>query len=46
VDAIRKVWDNGGAPELLPYAPGTWGPEKAEGIFSDRYQRWYNLDLR
>ena len=46
VDAIRKVWDNGGGPELLPYPPGAWGPASAEGIFRDRYERWYNLELR
>jgi glucose-6-phosphate 1-dehydrogenase len=46
VDAVRKVWDNQGVPELASYPQGSWGPQKAEGIFADHYQRWYNLDLR
>jgi len=46
VDAIREVWDNTGRPAVLPYAPGAWGPDQAEGLFADRYERWYNVDLR
>ena len=46
IDSIRKAWDAGGAPGLVQYAPGSWGPEAADQLFADPYKRWYNLDPR
>ena len=41
VDRIRNAWDVTGKPDLLEYAPGTWGPDKANELFGDPYHRWY-----
>jgi glucose-6-phosphate 1-dehydrogenase len=32
-DAVRQQWNGAGAPPLLEYAPGSWGPPEAEGLF-------------
>ena len=40
VDVIRRVWDERDEPALLEYAPGTWGPERADALFGDPYKHW------
>jgi glucose-6-phosphate 1-dehydrogenase len=42
VDGIRNAWKTTGRPELRTYAPGTWGPEEADGLFGDPYKHWYS----
>jgi glucose-6-phosphate 1-dehydrogenase len=32
-DAVRASWSGPGAPPLLEYAPGGWGPPEADGLF-------------
>ena len=32
-DAVRATWSGPGAPPLLEYDPGGWGPEEADGLF-------------
>ena len=46
VDSIRKAWEVGDMPKLVDYAPGSWGPQEADGLFDDPYARWYTLDPR
>jgi len=43
IDAIRSAWDVRGEPKLLQYAPGSWGPEQANGLFDDPYMSWQPL---
>jgi len=40
VDSIRSAWDVSGRPELQMYAPGSWGPDAAQLLLEDPYQRW------
>ena len=40
VDGIRGAWQAGGIPELIPYAPGSWGPEQAGALFGNPYAGW------
>jgi len=40
IDPIRAEWQRSGLPKLQMYAPGTWGPPSAEGIFRDPYKKW------
>ena len=42
-DTIRRVWDDTGQPELIDYAPGTWGPDQAELLLEDPYSRWQTM---
>jgi glucose-6-phosphate 1-dehydrogenase len=32
-DAVRATWTAPGAPPVLDYAPGGWGPEEADNLF-------------
>ncbi len=41
VDSIRAAWDTTGQPELIEYAPGSWGPAEADGLFGDPYKSWH-----
>lgn len=43
VDAVRGVWDEQGAEGLRFYAPGSWGPAEADGIFENPHRHWYPL---
>jgi glucose-6-phosphate 1-dehydrogenase len=40
VDSIRSAWDVAGLPELVQYAPGTWGPPQAQALLADPYRDW------
>jgi glucose-6-phosphate 1-dehydrogenase len=42
IDAIRDGWADDVDGGVERYAPGSWGPEKAERIFDDPYVRWLN----
>ena len=39
VDSIRAGWEATGLPEVVQYAPGSWGPEQAESLLRDAYKR-------
>ena len=39
-DSIRSAWRETGKPELLQYAPDSWGPAQADGLFENPYMRW------
>jgi len=43
VDNIRLAWQSTGRPELIPYAPGTWGPQQADSLLDDPYKRWQSV---
>ncbi len=40
IDSIRSAWQATGKPELIEYAPGSWGPEQADRLFEDPYMHW------
>ena len=42
IDPIRQTWANTGLPNLIEYAPLTWGPDKANELLGDAYQTWYD----
>lgn len=42
-DAIRQAWMRSGKPALETYAPGSWGPASADGLFKDPYKHWQIL---
>ena len=46
VDSIRNAWDHTNKPELVEYAPGSWGPDAAENLLDDPYERWYPIGDR
>ena len=39
IDPVIKYWENSRAP-LYSYPAGTWGPEEAEKLFSDKNASW------
>ncbi|MBK7951504.1 MAG: glucose-6-phosphate dehydrogenase [Deltaproteobacteria bacterium] len=39
-DAIRASWQRAGAPPILDYPAGTWGPAEAEGLFGACQGGW------
>ncbi len=41
VDSIRAAWDAKGCPELIEYAPASWGPTEADDLFGDPYRSWH-----
>ncbi len=43
LDSIRRGWDDTHSPPLVEYAPGTWGPDEADGLFADPYKKWHPL---
>ena len=43
IDSIRSAWEATGAPELIRYAPGSSGPEQADGLFEDPYMGWQSV---
>jgi len=43
IDAVRREWDRPDAPPVIPYRPGSWGPQEADGLFGDPYTRWQPL---
>ena len=40
IDAILKGWQGKHAPPLLPYAPGSWGPEGAQAFLAESDTGW------
>ena len=43
IDPIEEAWSAATeAPE--PYAPGTWGPQRAQALIEDDGRRWFNVD--
>jgi len=46
VDSIRNAWDQANKPDLVKYAPGSWGPDSAENLLDDPYERWYPIGDR
>jgi len=40
IDAIAAGWNAEGAPPLLPYEPGTWGPDAASGLLTRDGRQW------
>jgi len=40
IDSIRSAWQDTGKPELIEYAPGSWGPAQADELFDDAYTHW------
>lgn len=43
IDSVRAAWDTTGRPELIEYAPGSWGPAEADDLFGDPYKSWHEL---
>jgi glucose-6-phosphate 1-dehydrogenase len=39
-DAVRASWSGPGAPPLLEYAAGSWGPPEADGLFQGCEGGW------
>ena len=42
VDGIQIAWRSG-APPLVKYAAGTWGPPQADELLAASGSRWYRL---
>jgi glucose-6-phosphate 1-dehydrogenase len=40
VDPILQGWEQPGAPPLLQYAPGTWGPDESGAWLGDEGRAW------
>ena len=40
VDPILQGWEQSGAPPVLNYAPGTWGPAEAEALLARDGRSW------
>jgi len=43
IDTVRSAWQVSGKPKLVEYAPGSWGPEQADGLFDDPHIGWQPL---
>ena len=43
VDSIRNAWQVTGKPPLVQYAPLSWGPQQAQSLLEDPYDRWLDL---
>jgi glucose-6-phosphate 1-dehydrogenase len=43
VDAIAKAWAETGAPPLLAYPAGSWGPREADALIERDGHRWYRV---
>jgi glucose-6-phosphate 1-dehydrogenase len=39
-DQVRQAWNGPGAPPLLEYAPGSWGPPEADHLFHGCEGSW------
>jgi glucose-6-phosphate 1-dehydrogenase len=39
-DRVRELWDGEGAPPLLEYQAGTWGPDVAHALFQGCEGGW------
>ena len=43
IDPIEAAWSATPAA-AEPYAPGTWGPQRAQALIEDDGRRWFNAD--
>ena len=43
IDSVRGAWDVTGQPELVEYAPLTWGPPQARKLLGDPYGDWQTI---
>lgn len=39
-DAVRAQWEAAGAPPLLEYPSGSWGPEESQSLFGECQGGW------
>ncbi len=40
IDSIIAGWERPGSPDLEPYEPGTWGPQKADEFLAEDGSSW------